>query len=92
MVLDTAISHVEYTHKGVRYEREYFTSYPDEVMVIRIAASEKGAVQFTLRPTIPYIKSYGREEGDGARQIGYGYGAGADPHAVRRPALLQHRL
>lgn len=76
LVLDTAISHVEYTHKGVRYEREYFTSYPDQVMVIRIAASEKGAVQFTLRPTIPYIKSYGREEGDGGGKSGTVTGEG----------------
>ena len=26
LVLDTAISHVEYTHKGVRHKRDYFTS------------------------------------------------------------------
>ena len=76
LVLDTATSHVEYTHKGVRYEREYFTSYPDQVMVIRIAASEKGAVQFTLRPTIPYIKSYGKVEGDGGGKSGTVTGKG----------------
>lgn len=32
LVLDTAISHVEYTHKGVRHKREYFTSYPRRVL------------------------------------------------------------
>lgn len=48
----------------------------DQVMVIRIAASEKGAVQFTLRPTIPYIKPYGKVEGDGGGKSGTVTGEG----------------
>ena len=52
--LKTALSTVEYTYGGVRYTREYFTSYPDRALVIRLRASEDGKLSFTLRPTIPY--------------------------------------
>ena len=53
--LDEATSHVSYVSKGVRYVREYFTSYPDNVAVIRLTASKQGALSFTLRPTVPYV-------------------------------------
>ena len=52
--LKTALSAVEYTYGGVRYMREYFVSYPDRALVIRLRASEEGKLSFTLRPTIPY--------------------------------------
>ncbi len=34
---------------AVAYAREYFVSYPDRVLVIRLTASEPGALTFTLR-------------------------------------------
>ena len=68
--LETAISGVEYTHGGVTYTREYFTSYPDRALVIRLDASESGALSFTLRPTIPYEQSYGGYVGDNVAKSG----------------------
>jgi len=59
--LDDGIAHVEYECGGVVYKREVFASYPDRVMVIRLTASEKGALSFTLNPFIPFIKQ--SEEG-----------------------------
>jgi len=56
--LETALSTVGYTYGGVRYEREYFTSYIDNCMVIKLTASEDGALDFTLRPTIPYLQDF----------------------------------
>jgi alpha-L-fucosidase 2 len=53
--LNKAISTVNYEQGGVTYTREYFASYPDKVMVIRLNASEAGKLSFTLRPTIPFI-------------------------------------
>ena len=53
--LNEGISRVEYQHDGVEYSREYFTSYPDKVMAIRLNASKAGALSFTLRPTIPFL-------------------------------------
>ena len=53
--LNTATAKVRYCYNGVKYEREYFTSYPDKVMVIRLSSARSGKVSFTLRPTIPYM-------------------------------------
>ena len=68
--LKTAISGVEYKYGGVTYSREYFTSYPDKALVIRLDASEAGKLDFTLSPTIPYLQSYAVREGDGVSKSG----------------------
>ncbi|GAA1717774.1 hypothetical protein GCM10009809_12130 [Isoptericola hypogeus] len=62
--VDDAVAHVAYENDGVEYTREYFTSYPDKVLAIRLGASEAGAVDFTLRPTIPYLADYRDHPGD----------------------------
>ena len=53
--LNEGVATVEYDLNGIHYSREYFTSYPDKVMVIRLNASKKGKLSFTLRPTIPFL-------------------------------------
>ncbi|MBE6635769.1 MAG: hypothetical protein E7617_06215 [Ruminococcaceae bacterium] len=68
--LKTAISGVEYTYRGTRYTREYFASYPDKALVIRLSADKNGSLSFTLRPTIPYEQAYGAFEGDGVTKSG----------------------
>ena len=68
--LDTAISGVEYTYKGVNYTREYFTSYPDKALIIRIDADKDGALSFTLRPTVPFEQDYMEKVGDGLSKEG----------------------
>lgn len=54
--LNEAIAHVSYEKDGVTYQREYFASYPDNVVVIRLTADRKGALSFTVRPEIPYLE------------------------------------
>jgi alpha-L-fucosidase 2 len=54
--LNEAIAHVSYEKGGVAYQREYFASYPDNVIVIRLTADQKGALSFTVRPEIPYLE------------------------------------
>ncbi len=68
--LKTAISGVEYTYEGVKYTREYFTSYPDKVLVIRLDADTQGALNFTLRPTVPYEQEYMTTPGDRISKYG----------------------
>ena len=68
--LRTAISSVNYTYGGVKYSREYFTSYPDKAIVIYLGASGEGNLSFTLRPTIPYEQDYMVKEGDGFSKHG----------------------
>ena len=54
--LNEAIAHVSYEKDGVAYTREYFASYPDNVIAIRLTADQKGALSFTVRPEIPYLE------------------------------------
>ncbi|WP_157009298.1 glycosyl hydrolase family 95 catalytic domain-containing protein [Agromyces laixinhei] len=49
--LSTAVSSVNFDHDGVHYEREYFVSYPDQVAVVRLSASEPGRLSFTTSTT-----------------------------------------
>ena len=46
--IEQANSIVRYEVNGVQFQREYFISYPDQVMVIRLASSKKGALSFDL--------------------------------------------
>lgn len=54
--LDDAIVHVSYNKDGVTFQREYFASYPDNVIVIRLMADKKGELSFVVRPEIPYLE------------------------------------
>ncbi|XEC94442.1 glycoside hydrolase N-terminal domain-containing protein [Paenibacillus tarimensis] len=47
--LDKAVVRTTYTYGGVKYRREVFCSYPDQVMVIRLEADRPGALTFTSR-------------------------------------------
>ncbi len=48
--IEKAIGKVVYTVNGVNYEREYFTSYPDSMLVIKISAPKsKGKINFSLQ-------------------------------------------
>lgn len=60
LVLNDSTSHVSYDYNGVTYTREYFATYPDKVMVIKLTASESGNLSFTLEPKIPYYEFEGR--------------------------------
>lgn len=46
--LAQALMNVEFTCEGVRYKREYFVSFPDEVMAIRVSADKAGKVNVRL--------------------------------------------
>lgn len=47
--LRTSLATVEYGFGSVRYKREYFASYPDQVIVIRFTASAAGRMSFLAR-------------------------------------------
>jgi alpha-L-fucosidase 2 len=47
--LNTATSQLNYQVNGVNFKREYFISYPDQVMVIKLTSSKKGSLTFELR-------------------------------------------
>jgi alpha-L-fucosidase 2 len=45
--LDTAITTVEYSYRGVTYQREVFASWPAQVIAMRLTTSRKGVLRFT---------------------------------------------
>ena len=44
--LRTAIATMKYKVNGVRFQREVFTSFPDQLIIIRLTADKKGAINF----------------------------------------------
>jgi alpha-L-fucosidase 2 len=46
--ISTAISTTKFKANGVEFSRELFISTPDQVLVIRLTASQKGALNFTV--------------------------------------------
>ena len=68
--LDEAIHTVRYTYGGVEYVRECFTSHPDRILAMHISASAGGAVSFSVKNVIPFIRDYNVDEGDGMGKHG----------------------
>ena len=46
--LDSAVAGCDYMLDGVHYKREYFTSFADDVIMIRLTADQPGKINFTL--------------------------------------------
>ncbi len=67
--LRTSMASTSYDYDGATYKREYFVSYPDKALVIRLDA-ENGPLSFTLRPTIPFEQSYMNDPSDGLSKTG----------------------
>lgn len=51
--LSTATARVSYTQDGIKFNREIFVSYPDQVMVVRLSADKKNSYSFTCRMSRP---------------------------------------
>ncbi|MEQ7799973.1 glycoside hydrolase family 95 protein [Pedobacter sp. ASV1-7] len=54
--IDNAMHTISYKEDGVNYIREYFMSYPDNVMVMRLKASQNGKISRTFTITSPQKK------------------------------------
>jgi len=46
--ISNAISEVSYEINGVQYTREYFVSYPDKMLVIKLSSNQPGALNFDV--------------------------------------------
>ncbi|MCC5846156.1 MAG: glycoside hydrolase family 95 protein [Verrucomicrobia bacterium] len=55
--LNEGISRVIYEHGGVIHTREYFASYPNNVIAVKLSASEKEKLSFTVSAVVPYLRS-----------------------------------
>lgn len=52
--LENAVSKVRFVSDGVVYERESFTSFTDQLLIIRMTASQKGRISFDASFSSPY--------------------------------------
>jgi len=52
--LKTAIAKTTYTSGGVTYTREYFASYPDQAVIVRLTANQPGKITFTASLESPH--------------------------------------
>ena len=55
--LDSAVARVGYRVGDVTYQREVFASYPDNVIVVRLTASQPGKISFALKMDSPHEMS-----------------------------------
>ncbi len=68
--LDDAVAGVEYDFGNVHYEREYFLSYPHNVLAMRFSASKGGRINFSVSPLISFCRDFCIQEGDGGGRSG----------------------
>lgn len=62
--LDRAIANCNYTINGINYEREYFTSFDDDVSIVKITADQPGQLNCRVslsRPEKFAVKTEGSE-------------------------------
>lgn len=52
--IEKAVALTRFTAGGVTYVRESYTSFPEQLLVIRLTASQKKSISFTARYTTPY--------------------------------------
>lgn len=53
--IGNAVSTVNYTVNGVNYKREYFVSFPDQVMVIHLSADKPKSLNFDISMDSPQL-------------------------------------
>ena len=51
--LDKAVATTTYTVAGVQYKREVFTSFVDQLVIVRLTASQPGKLTFSTHMTCP---------------------------------------
>lgn len=69
--LNKGIAEVSYEYQGVKYHREYFMSYPDNVLVIKLTSDKPGSLSFTVRPQIAHLVPFGPLQRTDTMTIGY---------------------
>ena len=51
--LNDAVARVHFVQDGIKFTREIFTSFPDQVLVVRLTADKKGSISFSGSLTRP---------------------------------------
>ena len=59
--LNTAVATVSYSADKIDYKRDYFVTYPDNSIVIRLTASDKGALNVSAKLRFPENRTWSAE-------------------------------
>jgi len=54
--IEKALSTVSYEVNNVTFKREIFTSFVDNVVVIKLSSNKKGTLNFSINATTPHVK------------------------------------
>lgn len=54
--IEKAVSTVSYEVNGVTFKREIFSSFVDNVIVIKLSSSKKGSLNFSINASTPHLK------------------------------------
>ena len=79
--IDNSIHTVSYKEGGVTYKREYFMSYPDNVMVIRLTSDSKEGLSRTIALESLHKTKNIISEGNTITMTGYPTPVGGDKHS-----------
>jgi len=77
--LDKAVVEIGYTIGDVEFRREFFASYPDQVVVARFSANRKGQISLIAGLSRPDTPASVTEAGGGLLLTGHMPGGGKDP-------------
>src|SRR4051812_18216365 len=61
--LSDGTASVNYKLNGVSYQREVFSSFPDQVLVVRLTADKPGSISFVAKTTSPHASATTRPSG-----------------------------
>jgi alpha-L-fucosidase 2 len=67
--IETALASVSYRVGDVLYRREYFASYPDQVIVVRLTADRRGQLDFDASLEVPDNRSAAFSAADGTLTV-----------------------
>lgn len=90
--LNTATAGVSYESGGVKFEREIFSSAPDQVLVVRLTASKRGKLSFRAsltRPEAAGLSAVGQDELLMSGQLWNGQAAEGMRYAARLKAVCE---
>ncbi|WP_044201472.1 glycoside hydrolase family 95 protein [Echinicola pacifica] len=62
--LQQALSSVSYIANGVRYHREVFSAFADDVIMVRLTADQPGSITCNVQMTSPHDNAMARVRGD----------------------------
>ncbi|WP_187262439.1 glycoside hydrolase family 95 protein [Pontibacter beigongshangensis] len=95
--IQQAVASVSYQVNGVTYKREIISSFPDEVIIVRLTADKRKSLSFTLGADSPQLKN--RVSTQGNKLLLSGVSGNADNktgkvkfHTVVQPVLEGGRL